>query len=240
MASRLRPLALVSGLRAGSCRLWFGVRRPRRRRRRRRRRWLGFWLPAPAWARTPGPGVLAAPVAAIGAYCNRGRHTCGRSARPRTATPAGSRVVRSGPCRYRCASGRSPDRCVRPRTIRDAWARGAGSPAGGGGHAAGTAAWACRRCRLGRRPAGRVLARGHLREQERVGWDRSVRRAARTGGAAAGRCRCRNASLSRSRSCSEASSSRTMRLSVATSSGNCSAAVGGRPQQRGPRGSCLL
>src|SRR5262249_15563393 len=45
--------------------------------------------------------------------------------------------------------------------------------------------------------------------------------------------RCRNASLSRSRSCSEASSSRTMRLSVATSSGKCSASVGGRPAAAG-------
>ena len=41
----------------------------------------------PAWGpRTPGPDWSAAPGIAIGSYCNRGRHTCGQNARPRTVT----------------------------------------------------------------------------------------------------------------------------------------------------------
>src|SRR6516165_4067934 len=103
----------------------------------------GVLVPATAWARTPGPVVLPVPGLTPAADCNRGRHTCGRSARLRTTKPAGNRVVRSGPCRYQRASDRTPGRCVRPRTTRDAGARGASCLAGGGDRAAGTAAWAC-------------------------------------------------------------------------------------------------
>src|SRR5262249_44012199 len=59
-----------------------------------------------AWAGAPGLGVLAALGLVPVACYSTGRRICGRSARPRTTTPAGNRVVRSGPCRYRPASGR--------------------------------------------------------------------------------------------------------------------------------------
>src|SRR5262249_18068675 len=94
-----------------------------------------------AWAGTPGPGALAAAGLVTAVFYGTGRRTCGRRARPRTTTPAGSRAVRSGPRRCRYAAGRTPDRCGRPQTIRGAWTREAGSPADGGGRVAGTAAW---------------------------------------------------------------------------------------------------
>ena len=95
--------------------------------------------------------------------------------------------------------------------------------------------------RLGAGAGGSVGASGAVswpaatRRTAAIGWDRSVRRAAHTGGAAAGGCRCRNASLSRSTLCSEASSSRTMRLSVAGSSGRCSACASGQASGSGVR-----
>src|SRR5262249_11463155 len=102
----------------------------------------GILVPAMAWAVTPGPGGVAVPGLAGVACCDRGRRTCGRSARPRTTTPAGSRAVRSCPRRCRCAPGRTLGRRARPRTTRGAWTDGAGFPAYDGGRAVGTAVWA--------------------------------------------------------------------------------------------------